>query len=335
MYSIGLDVSKSTIAVYIPINGQHLEIENTPKALKGLYAKLKKLYAKAIERVVFVYEPTGSYSVLLSKFCHDKGIRAFIINPKQSRNYAKALGRRNKNDKVDAGVLSSAIAIADEGSVTVPAINAVAEEIKELMSYYRFTVKARVKASNHLEAVSSKVGSRYVIKDLEKRIAEYRKQEKAILEKVLELIAKDAELQRQFDNIRSIIGIGNVAAAALLHLFLRYPNASRAQIVSLAGIEPVQSCSGSSVRSRPKISKAGDKLYRGALFMSVMVAVRHNPQMRAFYERLKTNGKHTTAAQIAVMRKLLLIAHSLYKNDQRYDPDRYLKHASSAEKEAA
>ena len=69
--------------------------------------------------------------------------------------------------------------------------------------------------------------------------------------------------------------------------------------------------------------------------MSVMVAVRYNPQMRIFYERLKSNGKHTTAAQIAVMRKLLLIAHSLYKNDQRYDPGRYLQQSASAEKKAA
>ena len=301
MYSIGLDVSKSTIAVYLPINEQYLEIENTLQGLKGLYAKLKKLYAKTLDKVVFVYEPTGSYSVLLTKFCHEKEIRAFIINPKQSRNYAKALGRRNKNDKVDARVLSSAIAIADEGAVKVPTVNAVAEELKEMMSYYRFTVKARVKAANHLEAVNSKAGSRFIIRDLEKRIVEYRKQEKAILDRILELITEDADLQRQFDNIKSIVGIGNVAAVALLHLFLRYPNASRSQIVSLAGIDPVQSCSGSSVRSRPKISKAGDKLYRGSLFMSVMVAVRYNPQMRIFYERLKSNGKHTTAAQIAVM----------------------------------
>jgi transposase len=86
------------------------------------------------------------------------------------------------------------------------------------------------------------------------------------------------------------------------------------QIVALTGLEPIEKESGSSVRSRPKISKAGSRLYRGSLFMSAMVSIRHNEQMKQFFERLKANGKHTTAAQMAVMRKLVIIAHSLYKN---------------------
>ena len=335
MYSIGLDVSKSTIAVYIPVNRQHLEIENSTRGLKGLYAKLRKLYAKKIDELVFVYEPTGSYSVLLNKFCHERRIRVFMINPKQSRNYAKALGRRNKNDKVDAEVLSGAIVIADETAIRVPTVDAVVEELKELMSYYKFTVKGRVKASNHLEALKSREGSRYIVKDLRKRIETYKKQEKEILARMLEIIAGDESLQRKFDNIKTITGIGDIAAIALLHLFVRYPDANRAQIVSLAGIEPVQSCSGSSVRSRPKISKAGDKIYRGSLFMSVIVAVRYNMQMKAFYERLKANGKHTTVAQIAVMRKMILVAFSLYKNDERYDPQKYLQHQGQTKEKAA
>ena len=62
-----------------------------------------------------------------------------------------------------------------------------------------------------------------------------------------------------------------------------------------------------------KISKAGDKIYRGALFMPAMVAIRHNTKLKKYYERLKESGKHTTVVQVAVMRKLLIIAHSLYK----------------------
>ncbi|MGE4399437.1 MAG: transposase [Campylobacterales bacterium] len=80
---------------------------------------------------------------------------------------------------------------------------------------------------------------------------------------------------------------------------------------------------GSSVKSRPKISKAGSKLYRGSLFMSAMVAIRHNQHMKQFFERLKANGKHTTSAQTAVMRKLVVIAHSLYKNNEKYDAGKY------------
>jgi len=91
MYSIGLDVSKSSIAVHIPKSKLDIEIENSIKSLKSLYAKL-----------IFVFEPTGSYSSILYRFCADKKIKVFIVNPKQSHNFAKAISQRNKSDKVDA-----------------------------------------------------------------------------------------------------------------------------------------------------------------------------------------------------------------------------------------
>jgi transposase len=323
MHSIGLDISKSTIAVYIPNGHLSLEIENTLKGIKGLYAKLKKLYKKELDDLVFVFEPTGSYSALLTKFCHEQKIKAFIINPKQSKNYAKALGRRNKTDRIDAEVLSKAISIAEEKEIAVPHIDEGVEEIKELMSYYRFVVKQRVKSGNHLEALESKDGSTYAIRELRKSIAASKRQEQEILARIFQLIASNEELAQGFENIRSITGVGEIAAIVLLHLFLRYPDANQRQIVSLTGLEPVEKASGSSVKGRPKISKAGSKLYRGSLFMSAMVSIRYNEQMKQFFDRLKANGKHTTAAQVAVMRKLVVIAHSLYKNNEKYNAEKY------------
>lgn len=178
MYSIGLDISKSTIAVHIPLTRLDLEIDNTSKGIKGLYAKLKKLYKKAFPELVFVYEPMGSYSALLTKFCNQKKIQVFMINPKQSKNYAKALGQRSKTDKIDARILSKAIAVAEEDEIRVPYLNSVVEEMKELMSYYKFTVKQRVKVNNHLEALESKKGNRYAINDLKKSMKAYKLQEK-------------------------------------------------------------------------------------------------------------------------------------------------------------
>lgn len=321
MYSIGLDVSKSTIAVHIAHNNTDLEIENTPKGIKGLYAKLKKSYKQEIDRMVFVYEPTGSYSSLLDRFCHRKSIRVFSINPKQARNYAKAIGMRNKSDRVDARVLAKAIGIARESEIKVPSFNAAIEEMKELMGYYAFTVKQRVKAANHLESIEAKGGSRYIVSDLKKRIALLKKQESEILEKIKTIIRQDAQLKQGFENIKSIPGIGDVTAITLLHLFMRYEDTNQAQIVSLAGLDPIEKSSGASVRGRTKISKAGSSIYRSTLFMSAMVAIRYNDKMKMFYDRLKSSGKHTTAAQVAVMRKLLVIAHSLYKNNKTYKPD--------------
>jgi len=335
MYSIGLDVSKSTIVVYIPKNDQILEIPNSIEGLERLYAKLKKLYKKELNEVVFVFEPTGSYSKLLEKFCHQKQIKAFIIHPKQSSHYAKALKRRNKSDTIDAKVLSMAIALADQEEIKVPQIDPVAEEIKELMGFYHFTLKERVRATNHLEAIRSKEGSAYIIETLEKRIEALKKEEKRILEQIGDIIEKDATLKQKLESIKSIKGVGDITAIVLLHLFLRYPDASRTQIVSLTGLDPIERSSGTSVKSKTRISKAGDKLYRGMLFMSALVAIRHNDEMRAFYERLKARGKHSTAAQVAVMRKIVLVAHALYKNGQMYDSKRYLQYQGNRDKMAA
>jgi len=246
-----------------------------------------------------------------------------VINPKQSKNYARAIGQRSKTDKIDAKVLSKAIVVAEEDEIKVPYLNAVVEEMKELMSYYKFTVKQRVKANNHLEALESKEGSRYAIKDLTKRIKEYKSQEKEILSKIQEIIAEDEKLQKGFENIKSIKGVGDITAMVLLHLFIKYPDANQRQIVSLTGLEPIERESGTSVKSRSRISKAGAKIYRGTLFMSVMSAIRFNDEMKAFFTRLKAAGKHTTVAQIAVMRKLIVIAHSLYKNSETYNVQKY------------
>ncbi|MDQ7060091.1 MAG: transposase [Sulfurimonas sp.] len=90
-------------------------------------------------------------------------------------------------------------------------------------------------------------------------------------------------------------------------------------MTSLVGLNPIYRQSGTSIQSGYKIAKTGAKLYRSIIFMSVLTAVQHDKNFKAFYERLKANGKHTTSAQIAVMRKIILTAHSLYKNNKKYD----------------
>ncbi len=127
----------------------------------------------------------------------------------------------------------------------------------------------------------------------------------------------------KYEAITSIDGIGRIGGIVLLHLFIKYPHANQRQIVSLSGLDPIIKESGSSIREKSRISKAGSRLYRGILFMAAMASTLHNAQMKVFYERLKSNGKHTTLAQIAVMRKLVVVAHSLYKSGEFYDKELY------------
>ena len=325
MYSIGLDISKSSVNVHVPLGALDLEIENTLKSFKLLYSKLKKLYKREIDKLTFVFESTGSYSVLLYKFCADKNIKVFMINPKQARNFARAIAQRNKSDVIDARVLSEAIVVAREKEIKVPTIDPVAEEMKELMVYYRLKVKQRTQLSNHLESLTAKFGSKSLCKTVKSEIKSLKKSEESIIEDVHAIIFESEYLKAKYDAITSVKGIGKIGGIVLLHLFINYLHANQRQIVSLSGLDPIIRESGTSIRGKSRISKAGSRLYRGTLFMTAMASTLHNPQMKTFYERLKANGKHTIVAQIAVMRKLIVVAHSLFKSGEVYDQELYKK----------
>jgi len=318
-YYIGIDISKASINVHIASNQQDFVYDNSIKGFKSLYSKLKKLYKKEIDKTVFIYEPTGSYSEALRKFCFTQQILCFIINPKQFSNYAKALGAEIKSDLEDARVLSKAIVLAKEGEVRVPHYDEDVELIKELMGYYKFTIKQTTQQKNHLESLSSKEGSQFAIKSLKKSIKELSSRSDSILSEIESIITNNPQYKNDYDNITSVTGVGKIGGIALLHLFLKYPEANQRQITSLAGLNPTYRQSGTSIQSKYTISKTGSKLYRGVLFMGIMSTVRFDENFKAFYERLLANHKHTTQAQIAVMRKVIIVAHSLYKNNKKYD----------------
>lgn len=318
-YCIGIDVSKATINVHISKNKQDLVVDNNIKGFRSLYSKLKKIYKKELEDIVFIFEPTGSYSEVLRKYCSEKQIKCFIINPKQFSNYAKALGVEVKNDIEDARVLSQAIHLAKEGQVIVPIFNEDVEHIKELMSFYKFTKKQTTQQKNHLESLTSKNGDKFSIKELKKSIEESKKKELRIIDEVQTLINSNDEYRTAYENIISIKGVGQIGGIVLLHLFLKYPDANQRQITSLTGLNPIYRQSGTSIQSGYRISKTGTSLYRSVLFMSVFTAVQHDNNFKTFYERLKSKGKHTTSVQIAVMRKIILTAHSLYKTNRKYN----------------
>ena len=318
---IGIDVSKASINIHISKNTQDLKVDNSIKGFRSLRSKLKKIYKNKIDDNVFIFEPTGSYSEALRKYCFEQKIKCFVINPKQFSNYAKALGVEVKNDIEDARVLSKALHLAKDGQVKVPLYDKDVERIKELMSYYKFTTKQTTQQKNHLESLVSKDGDSFAIRELKKSIKESKTKEQRIIDQIQIIIDSNAKYKNDYENIISIMGIGQIGAIALLHLFLKYPDANQRQITSLTGLNPIYKQSGTSIQSGYRISKSGAKVYRGSLFMAAMCAIRYDENFKAFYERLKANGKQTTQAQIAVMRKLIITAHSLYRNNRKYDVD--------------
>jgi len=214
------------------------------------------------------------------------------------------------------------LSVALDEDVKVPVINVVKEELKELIAGYKLIIKQQTTAKNHIAALKVKKQKSFMIKEFESQYQYLKKQELKIIKQIKSIIKQDKNLLDIFLNLQTIDGVGEISSIVLLSHFIQYPDANQRQIVSLAGLDPIEKSSGSSVRGKSRISKSGSKICRGALFMPVMVATQRNEKLKLFYNRLKDNGKHTTVAQIAVMRKLLIIAHSLYKKNEGYDPSR-------------
>lgn len=316
---IGIDVSKSTLQVYLPRVDRDMEIENSLKGLKQLLAKLKKLYGKD-QAAVWIFEPTGSYSSTLARFCYDHQIRCFIVKPSQSAAFAKSLKSRNKTDKADARMLSQMHPLARPDQIVVPAYDEALFNLQSHLRYYKNLVKERVIKTNQLEAALHRGDDPFVLRRLRARINSLRQEEKELAEAIAAIIQNHAPYKERYEAIVSLKGIGPVAGAVLFELFMRHPDASQKEITALCGLDPIEVSSGSSIRRKSRISKQGSRLVRSSLFMGALGAIRYNPDMKSFYDRLKSNGKHSTVAQIAVMRKMVGVAFALFKNQTRWEP---------------
>ena len=194
--------------------------------------------------------------------------------------------------------------------------------------------KERTRLKNYLEASTYNKEESFIINRVKRKIDKLEKEREEILQKVIDIIESNKEYKKAYDNIRSITAVGKKSAAILLYLFLRYPNASRNQIVALCGLDAIERESGTSLKKKPKISKKGITLVRGNLFMPTLCSIQKNEELKAFYNRLVKRGKSKPTAIIATMRKMILLAHSLYKNDQTYDPKRYLQFTQTKKENA-
>jgi transposase len=308
MYYIGIDVSKKDLAVF---DGKDLKFINQ-EGLKSFKKYLKKKIN--FSDLVIIFEPTGVYSQYLKEFCTENSIKAYIVNPKQSHNFARALGIRPKTDKIDARILYQFHKLIDAKDIKVPEINQQAKTLSSYLTSYEFALKQRISLSHHLESLRDKKLIDLIKKDL-KRAQEL---EDKIFNDIKKYVEQNQNLKEDYQRLSTIPGIGEKAAIALLTLFKTYQGTNRAQITALTGLDPVRRESGTSVKGKVKISKNGKGIYRKILYLPTLCATVHNQKIRLFYQRLLANHKNKKLAVIASMRKILLIAHAMYRDKTEY-----------------
>jgi len=309
MYYIGIDVSKKDLSVFD--GKKDLKFINK-EGLKSLKKYLKKKVN--FSDLVIIFEPTGIYSLYLKEFCAENSIKAYIVNPKKSHNFTRALGKRSKTDKIDARILYQFHKLIDLKDIKVPKVDQQAKVLASYLTSYEFALKQRISLSNHLESLLDKSLITLIKNDLKRA----KKLEDRLFNDILKYVSKNQNLKEDYQRLLTISGVGDKMAIALLTLFKTYQGTNRAQIIALAGLDPVKRESGTSVKGKVKISKNGKGIYRKIFYLPTVCATVHNQKIRVFYQRLLAHHKIKKLAVIASMRKILLIAHAIYRDKTEY-----------------
>lgn len=300
---VGIDISKDNLDVHILPDAVSKTYSYTATRIKALVNRLIKL-----KPTLIVMEATGGYEVKIGLQLIEAHLPVAIVNPRQIRDYARAIGRLAKTDKIDAYIIAR---FAQDIKPDARAVMALSEhELRELITRRQQLIDMRTAEKNRL----SRVHSSKVQCSLKELIATFDKQIKAIEKELDDHIKSNPTWSQKIDLITSMPGIGPTTAAMLVVCLPELGTLSNKQIAALVGVAPMNRDSG---LMRGKRTIAGGRAHiRKALHMPTLSAVsRWNPRLQAFYDRLRANGKKHKTALTACMRKLLVMLNAMVKNN--------------------
>ena len=306
--NIGIDVSKQLLEVAVYESEFHYRCPNKASAFAELLAELIALRPARI-----VLEATGGLEKPIAAALHAAGLPVVVINPRQVRAFAKAIGQLAKTDRLDAAVLAH-FAAAVKPPLR-PLKSKETQELEALMGRRGQLVDMLVAEKNRRHSATSDV-VRETIKEhidwLEERIAELDEQLQSRLVSSSEWQNKDAILQ-------SVPGIGPVVSFSLLADLPELGTLNRQRISKLVGVAPLNCDSGQQRGARHIFG--GRARVRSMLYMAALTALRFNPVIKEFYQRLVSKGKPHKVALTACMRKLLSIVNLMVRNQTNWKTD--------------
>lgn len=314
----GTEVSAEELIVALRRKGVPQPLQSFPNTPEGHRAIVSYL-ARPGRWVRVCLESTGVYGLDLAlALAAQAGIQVMVANPRAVRHFAQALMERNKNDRVDAGVLlefAARLPFQPWQPPSRPALHLCAlarrlEAITDLCA----AEKNRLHASQAAQALPP-----ILRQDLERSIRFHQRAAERLTREALKIISTDQKLQLRYTLLVTVPGIAQTSALRILaELVMISSDLDVRQWVAYAGLDPREYSSGTSVHKKVRISKAGNKHLRRALYMPALVAVCHDPHLRAFYEHLLAHGKLKMQALVAVERKLLHALYGMFKHQQAY-----------------
>jgi len=307
---VGIDVAKETFDVGLGVGGELCQFTNDAQGHERLLSRLKDFEVSLI-----VMEATGGYERALVCAVQAAGYEVAVVNPRQARDFAKAMGYLEKTDRIDAGMLTQFAQTLDchpkRATFVTALLDAERTALAALVGRRRQLVDMLTAERDRL-AMSHQAARRSItaiIKALQRQLDDI---EAKMAAHVTKHHADLAEL------LSSAKGIGPNTVAALIAELPELGRLSNRRISKLVGVAPLNRDSG--VQRGRRTIFGGRAALRRALYMPTLVATTHNPVIRVFYQRLIAAGKPKKVAIVAAMRKLLTILNAMVRSGKRWDP---------------
>lgn len=296
----GIDVAKDSMDVAIHISGEHRSFANDEEGIKQAAAYLKNLATALV-----VLEATGGIELPLVAALAVAKVPVAVVNPRQVRDFAKSTGKLAKTDILDARVLAHfAAAVRPQPR---PLADVQAQQLGAILTRRRQLIEMLIAEKNRLRSARGKVEQH-----IQEHIA-WLEKDLANLDSDLKQKVQQSPVWQEKENLlRSVPGIGPVLSATLLAELPELGAINRRKIAALVGVAPLNRDSGA---YRGKRTVWGGRApVRATLYMATLVATRHNPIIKRFYQRLCAAGKAKKVALTACMRKLLTILNAMIKH---------------------
>lgn len=310
---IGIDVAKDELVVAVRPSGEVFTVANTAKGARGLVTRWGETPPTLI-----VLEATGGYEAVAASALATAGLPVVVINPRQARDFAKATGQLAKTDQIDAGVLAhfaevvrpSVRALPDEETRQLDALLSRREQVLDMLQAERQRLaQTRVSAKAVRQSVTQTIAF------LEKQLGRTDDEIGTRIAASPVWAARDALLQ-------SVPGIGTVIARTILGALPELGQLTRQEIGKLVGVVPLNRDSG---QHRGQRHIGGGRAHvRAKLYMGALVAMRRNPRIQQFYQRLVASGKAKKVALVACMHKLLTILNQIVRTATPWDATHHM-----------
>lgn len=315
---LGVDVSKAKLdAALLLSNGKFKSkvFANDLKGFESLMTWLHSLVPEGLSTLHVCMESTSTYHEPLACSLHDQGLRVSVVNPWLVKRFAEVNRLRNKTDSADAKCLAQFCKVQapepwQAPSPGVRALQALVARLDALQSMHQAECNRRdVAHSAVLESVNR------VITDLEQAIAQVKAQ-------IARTIDDDPDLKRRAALLDTIPGLGEKSIAQLL-AYIGRPERFKSvkALIAYASLTPLIRQSGKSLDSTRGTHPMGHRELKRALYFPAMVAGRHNPLVREFWNRLKAQGKPGKVIVVACMHKLLAISYGVLRSGQPFNAD--------------